>query len=340
MNAKQYLTSLVLIGLLALGVTAVGAQDTATTDQPGVLRQIVEIVATETGLEPAEIVAQVREGSTGADIITANGGDVEAVKAELITVLTKRINTAVANGRMNQERADSLLSNLDNLVNRALNGELRPANNPNRPNLVNRARATAVAWRDLIQAVAEETGLNQVNILQQARNGVPLATIITDSGGSVDNVIAAAVTSATEQINTALAEGTLTQAQADVLLERLEATMTDAVNGELERPIVGQTAQQILGTAAVRQVADATGMDFQSVVTELQSGKSVATILGEHSVDVNIFIENAVNAAAERLNQQVAAGRLSQEFVDQRLEALRTRLTELANRTFPAATGE
>ncbi|MCB9454732.1 MAG: hypothetical protein H6671_01955 [Anaerolineaceae bacterium] len=340
MNAKRYLTSLVLIGLLALGVTAASAQDTATTDQPGVLRQIVEIVATETGLEPAEIVAQVREGSTAADIITANGGDVEAVKAELVSVLTERINTAVANGRIIQERADTLLSNLDNLVNRALNGELRPVNNPNRPNLANRTRATAVAGRDLIQAVAEETGLNQVNILRQARNGVTLATIITDNGGSVDNVIAAAVTSATGQINAALAEGKLTQAQADALLERLEATMTDAVNGELERPIVRQTAQQILGTAAVRQVADAAGMDFQSVVTELQSGKSVATILGEHGVDVNIFIENAVNAAAERLNEQVAAGRLSQELVDQRLEALRTRLTDLANRTFPADAGE
>lgn len=340
MNPKQSVTSLALIGLLALGVTAVSAQDTATIDQPGVLRQVVEIVAVETGLEPAEIVAQVREGSTVADIITDNGGDVEAVKAELVIVVTDRVNTAVANGSMIQERADTLLSNLDNLVTRALNGELRPANNPNRPNMANRARVTAVAGRDLIQAVAEETGLYQMNILRQARNGATLATIITDNGGSVDNVIAIAVLSATEQINTALAEGKLTQAQADALLERLEATMTNAVNGELERLIVRQTAQQLLGAAAVRQVADAAGMDVQSVVTELQSGKSVATILSEHGVDVNIFIDNAVNAAAERLNQQVVAGRLSQELVDQRLEALRTRLTDLANRTFPAAAGE
>ncbi len=337
MNAKRLITSLVLISLLALSVTAVGAQDTAATDQPSVLRQIIEIIAAESGLEPAEIVAQVREGSTLVDIITANGGDVEAVKAELVIVLTERINTAVANGSMIQERADTLLINLDSLVTRAFNGELRPVNNPNHPNLANRVRTTTAAGRNLIQAVAEETGLNQMNILWQARNGVTLATIITNNGGSVDNVIATAVVSATEQINTALAEGKLTQEQADTLLERLETTLTDAVNGEFERPTVRQTAQQLLGAAAVRQVADATGLDVQSVVTELRSGKSVATILGEHGVDVNNFIENAVNSAAERLNQQVVSGRLSQEQADQRLEALHTRLTDLANRTFSSA---
>ncbi|MCB9451934.1 MAG: hypothetical protein H6672_10875 [Anaerolineaceae bacterium] len=337
MNAKRMMTGLILIGLLALGVTAVGAQDTTTTTAPvNFLRQVVEIMATETGLEPAEIVAQVREGSTPAEVITANGGDVEVVKAQVVSAVTEHVNTAVANGNLTQERADQILSNLDNLVTRALNGEIRPDGSRVRP--VDRARVATAATRDVVQAVADETGLKPLEILRQVRAGSTLADVITTNGGSVDNVIAAAVAAATEQANTALSNGNLNQEQYDLIIERLEGTITDAVNGNLEIPLQ-QVAERLIGAAVVRQVADAAGMDAQSVVTELQAGKSAATILSEHGVDVNTFIDNAVNVAAERLNQQVADGNLSQDVVDQRLATLRERLTGLLNRTFSAASG-
>jgi diphthamide synthase (EF-2-diphthine--ammonia ligase) len=342
MKAKTVITSLVLAALLALGVTAVGAQDTAPAVQPSVLRQMVEIIATETGLESAEIVAQVREGSTIADIITANGGDVEAVKAELVSVMTERINTAVAGGSMTQERADALLGNLDDLATRALNGELRRPRNANRS-----ARADASAGvvaaatgQVVVEAVADQIGVPNAAILRQVRSGATLADIITENGGSVDNVIATAVAVATERINTAVAGGRITAEQAEVLLSNVETAVAGAVNGDLAVPLVQQTAQHLLRTAAVRQIAETTGMDAEAVVADLQAGKSAAAILTEQGVDVNTFIDGMVNTAAQRLNQQVTDGRLTQDAVDERLESLRTRLTDLLNRTFPTATSE
>ncbi|MBZ0277320.1 MAG: hypothetical protein K8I60_14340 [Anaerolineae bacterium] len=336
MNRKPLIMTFVLILVLALGVSAVGAQDappTAPAFPDGIIRQVVQIVADATGLRPMDIAAQMRNGATLAELITTNGGDVEAVKTELVNAATERINTAVANGNLTQERADELLGNLDNLATRVLNNDLRPGA------VRDRVRVALALSRDVVQAAVDETGLGVLEILSQVNDGSTLADVITANGGSVDNVIAAAVAAATEQINTALSEAKITQEQADNLLGALQETVTNAVNGGLDGSIVRQAAQRLLGDSAVRQIADAAGMDAQSVIAELQSGKSAATILGEHGVDVNTFIDNVVNTAAERLNQQVTDGKLTQEVVDRRLAALRERLTNLANQTRPAASG-
>lgn len=336
MNRKPLIMTFVLILVFALGVSAVGAQDaprTAPALPDGIIRQVVQIVADATGLKPMDIAAQVRNGATLAELITANGGDVEAIKTELVNAATEHINTAVANGNLTQERADELLGNLDDLATRVLNNDLRPGA------VRDRARVALALSRDVVQAAVNETGLGVLEILTQVNDGSTLADVITANSGNVDNVIAAAVAAATEQINTALADGNITQEQADNLLGALQETVTNAVNGGLDGSVVRQAVQRLLGDSAVRQIADAAGMDAQSVIAELQSGKSAATILSEHGVDVNTFIDNVVNTAAERLNQQVTDGKLTQEVVDRRLAALRERLTNLANQTRPAASG-
>ncbi|HRF96449.1 MAG TPA: hypothetical protein PLZ51_14685, partial [Aggregatilineales bacterium] len=43
------------------------------------LRDIVQVVVDATGLDPQDLMQQLRDGATLADIITANGGDVNTV---------------------------------------------------------------------------------------------------------------------------------------------------------------------------------------------------------------------------------------------------------------------
>lgn len=86
------------------------------------LHHVATAVTEATGLERDDIVAQLAEGKTLADIITANGGDVEAVKAELLAPLQERAAAAVEAERITQERADELLASaserIDTLLNR------------------------------------------------------------------------------------------------------------------------------------------------------------------------------------------------------------------------------
>lgn len=86
------------------------------------LHHVATAITEATGLERADIVAKLAEGKTLAEVITENGGDVEAVKAQVLAPLEERAAAAVEDERITQERADELLTNagkrIDNLLNR------------------------------------------------------------------------------------------------------------------------------------------------------------------------------------------------------------------------------
>ena len=73
---------------------------------------ILRLAAEQTGLLPREIVAEIRDGSTLADVLAEHGIDANAFIDDAITQAETRLDQAVSNGRMTQERADELLNSL------------------------------------------------------------------------------------------------------------------------------------------------------------------------------------------------------------------------------------
>lgn len=323
MNIRKIIGAAVLVGVVSVG--AASAQDGAPGDGQGrrgagFLRDAVAIVADETGLQPAAILAQLQEGMTLADVIAASGGSPDAVKAEIVAAAVEHINQALANGTITQERADQMLANLDENVTRVLNGELREQRQ-------GRRALRNASERILVQVTVEETGMGRFEILRELRSGSTLADLITASGGSVEEAAAAAVTEATERINQAVANGNLTQEQADELIASLPELYADAFNGELGRPGPGN----MLGLGVLRLAAQETGLDAREIAEQLRNGSSLADVLAANGVDVAAFTESVLLRADERLDQAVANGRITQEVADQRLSDLRVRLEERIN---------
>jgi hypothetical protein len=62
------------------------------------------------GLDAQELRQQLRDGSTLAEIATAQGVEVQAVVDELVGELEERVNNAVENGRIDQAEADEKLA--------------------------------------------------------------------------------------------------------------------------------------------------------------------------------------------------------------------------------------
>jgi urease gamma subunit len=316
---------------MALGIRIVGAQDETPPQRPGAgaIRAVVEIVAEETGLEPHEIVAQVQAGTPLAEIITANGGDVDAVIDAAVSAATERINAALTGGTISEEQANRMLANLEEVVTRAVNGELFP----NRPG--NRgAGARLRAAHTLVDATVAETGLESRDILQQLRDGSTLADIITANGGSVENVVNSAVADATEQINVAVAESRLTREQADELIASLETVFTDVVNGELPAQ-AGRPLRHLIARGLARQVAEATGLELDQVIEQFRAGSTLADILTANGVDMDAFTQDVLSRASERLTRAVANGRITQEEADEMIAHLTERLPELLNTSRP-----
>lgn len=79
------------------------------------------LLAEATGLEGQALMEALQSGQTPAELIEANGGDVETVKAEIMATITERLENAVTNGTIDQAAADEISSNLEERIDNILN---------------------------------------------------------------------------------------------------------------------------------------------------------------------------------------------------------------------------
>jgi len=77
-----------------------------------VLRGALRTAAEAIGIEPRDLAGQIRDGATVADVATANGVDPEAVVDALVAAGTARVEEALAEGRIDEERAAELTAAL------------------------------------------------------------------------------------------------------------------------------------------------------------------------------------------------------------------------------------
>jgi hypothetical protein len=82
-----------------------------------------------------------------------------------------------------------------------------------------------------LEGAADYLGLTEAELHDQLRAGQSLAEIAEAEGKSVDGLKAALLASAKERLDQAVEAGKLTAAQRDELLERLESSIDDFVNG-------------------------------------------------------------------------------------------------------------
>lgn len=90
-------------------------------------RALMSAVSDATGLQPREILQQVRDGKTLGEVVTDNGGSTQAVIATALATVKGRLDTAVQNGRLTQEQEDQWLARLETAYSDAMNGTLREA---------------------------------------------------------------------------------------------------------------------------------------------------------------------------------------------------------------------
>jgi polyhydroxyalkanoate synthesis regulator phasin len=209
---------IVIMIVLALTVSSVSAQpgDRGRGRGAGMRAAagLVQIVAEEVGQSPREVMEALRGGSTLAEIIAANGGSIEEVTAAAVEQAAEKINEAVENGRITQERADTILANLETRITSLLN--LDPVENQQ--------------MRDIVRRIAGETGLSAREVFQQWQDGTSLGEILTANDEDVQTFIDETLIRAEERLAKAVATGRLTQEQADSRLASLRELLPNFLN--------------------------------------------------------------------------------------------------------------
>jgi hypothetical protein len=84
--------------------------------------------------------------------------------------------------------------------------------------------------RGVLNLAAEQTGLTRAEIVAELQTGKSLADILTEHNIDPTGFIDTAVNQATERANTAVANGRITQEQADQLISTFRERLTERIN--------------------------------------------------------------------------------------------------------------
>jgi hypothetical protein len=186
---------------------------------------------------------------------------------------------------------------------------------------------------DGLSAAAKYLGLSESALRTQLGNGKSLADVAKAQNKDVSGLQAAIVAAATSDLDKAVADKKLTQAQADAALSALKSHVGDLVNGKL-RFRAPRLEHKGFFFGAGDQLAAAAkylGLSESALRTQLGNGKSLAAVAKAQGKDVKGLEDALVAAQKTQLDKAVAAKKLTQSQADAILSKLKSHVEDLVN---------
>ncbi len=288
---------------------------------------IVHATALALNLTDAEVMTEIQGGKSLADIIAAHNGDLQAITAASVTAATDAINAAATAGTITQDNATRMQTNLADMVSRIISGQL------GRGGFGGGAGGGFNDQGALIDAILTATKLDRQTLVQES-SGKTLAEVVTAHGGTVDQVVADAITAETNQMNEVVKLKLLTQDQANQYTSTLKDIYTAAMSVQWDQLTLTRGIFSVIPLAIWE-----TGLKPQDVATRLAAGDTLAKILADNKVDVNQFVSDAAVEFQARLNAAITDGRMTQDQAGSAVQFFKTRLTDLLNGVTPTFPG-
>jgi ribosomal protein S20 len=232
---KKLLATVTVAGLLVAGVATTawaadpgggGSGGGAAGAQQGRrghgARLAIQTAASTIGVQPQDLLAQIKGGKTVAQVATEHGVDPASVVNAIVAAGTARIDQAAAQGTIDASKGDQAKQKLPDFANRFVN-EAKPKNGNGRGYGLR---------KDAVQAAAKEIGVSTDDLKQARKDGKTIAQVAKDHDKSVDDVVSAIVKAATSDIDQAVKSGKLDSKRADELKSKLPDRVKQFVNGE------------------------------------------------------------------------------------------------------------
>jgi len=153
-------------------------------------------------------------------------------------------------------------------------------------------------------------------------------------GISVEEYDAAIETAQEQVIGEAVAEGWLTEDQAEKMRERAAEGVGPGKRGGKGGPGMRGGFMGKGDLSFMPQVAEAFDMTARELMAELQDGKSIAALAEEKNVNLQPIIDAHLEQIQEKLAEAVADGKLTQERADWMLEQAETKITDMLEKTW------
>lgn len=196
-----------------------------------------EIVAGELGMTVQDLREALDEGQSVADLAEAQGVPLDDILNALLEPVTEHLDQAVADGKLTQEEADAKLAEVTERLSEQLENDDLLANRPSR----RPGNRTPRPNRQHLETIAEVLGMEAEDLREALVDGQTVAEIAEAQGVSLDTIVEALLAPAVERLNQAVADGKMTQEEADAKLEELTDRLREQLeNGGPRSPRSGQ----------------------------------------------------------------------------------------------------
>ena len=183
-----------------------------------------------------------------------------------------------------------------------------------------------------LATVAEVIGVDAEALREAFAAGQSVADVAEASGVALDDVVAAVVAEMETHIAEHVAEGKLTQSEADAKLadaadkvaERLSSVPTERGMGDKgeRRGPGGRGGEQMV------TVAEVMGVDAEALREAFAAGQSVADVAEANGVALDDVVAAVVAEMETHIAEHVAEGKLTQEEADAKLADAADTVTE------------
>lgn len=187
-----------------------------------------EVLEDVLGLSATEIRDALSDGNSLAAVADAQGVSVDELTAALVAAITERIDEAVADGRIDADRAEERKAGLEERVAEMV--ERVPSEDFGERRGHRHGRRGAL--RGGFDAAGEALGLTNEEIRAGFADGKTLADLAEEQGVSTEDLAAALVADATERLDEAVAEGKIDEDRAAEAKESLEDMVDRAIEAE------------------------------------------------------------------------------------------------------------
>jgi ElaB/YqjD/DUF883 family membrane-anchored ribosome-binding protein len=194
--------------------------------------EFISATASVTGLTQQEVVTQLRNGKSLAQIAQDKGKTADDVIKAARTQLQDQLKQAVTNGRITQAQADAKLAQFDQTAPQIVSNTSLGLG-PERGFGTGFGFKGGFGYHDgglLVNATVSVTGLSMQEVMTDLQNGQSLAQIAQSKGKTADDVMKTARTQLQDQLKQAVTNGGITQAQSDALLSNFDQNASQLVN--------------------------------------------------------------------------------------------------------------
>ncbi|NIA24292.1 MAG: hypothetical protein GWP04_01850 [Gammaproteobacteria bacterium] len=195
-----------------------------------------------------------------------------------------------------------------------------------------RIRRDTERFRDRAMAVernvADMLDMTVPELEDQLKDGATLAQIAESRGSSGEEIVAALVGELSERLADQVAEGRITQEQADEMVAAATGQITDLVESSHPgRAALREHRARLARLGALRIGADVLDMTPQDLRSALESGQSLGEIAQSRGVDEDALIDALLQPIREQVALSVERGRIDEdragEILDRAVERVR-----------------